>query len=231
MHRPRSRRSSKLGGFLENSPSSVAPSGATYQPSEEVESGKASDTGSSEASEDSESDESDTNNDVSTVENDGQSTSDNDNSPALSRRQAFMEANYDLPTSRKAKKTRVQIPVPRILPVEAADGNLDRSKQPTRYLRNEGSVGVVIGADSDEGPNPDEALSKRFSDGPTLDGVRAEEANNAYRRHGPSSDRDADGEEATNYAAATATEALPSSVLPGPAVHQSNVPRRQRCTR
>ena len=229
VHRHRSRRSSDLGAFLENSPSSVAPSGATYQPSEEDESSKASDTESSEASEGSKSDESDTNNDVSTADNDGQSTSDSDNSSKVSRRQVPMKANHDLRTSRKAKTARFQIYVPRISPVEAEDGHLVRSKQTTRYLRGEGSVDVAIGADSDKGPNPDEDEEpfEGFSDGPNSDVVHAEEVKNAYQRNRALSGDDAHKKEATNYAAATARKALPSSVLPGLAAHSNGVLRRQ----
>lgn len=104
VRRYRPRRASKFDGFLGDSPGSVTPSGATYQPSEEDPSDKSSDTRNSEALEDSGSDESDAHNDVSTAKNDSQSTSNTSKSPSLSRRQASTEPHHHLPTGRKAKK-------------------------------------------------------------------------------------------------------------------------------
>jgi len=173
-HRLKPRQRSDLESFLENSPSSVAASGATYRPSEEDQSDETSDTESGEASEDFLCGRSNTNKDVVSVNSDSQSTSDGGVSPTLSRRRASVNAGHALPLRGEGNKTKAQR-MPRSLPVGVKDRNLQELEQRSRYLRNKGSAGVVVDANSNGNASSDEARFEGFLHIPNSDVVRGRE--------------------------------------------------------
>lgn len=173
-HRLKPRQRSDLAGFLENSPSSVAASGATYRPSEEDQSDETSNTESGEASEDFLCGGSNTNKDVESVNNDSQSTSDGRVSPTLSGRQASVNAEHALPLRGESNKTKAQR-MSRSLPVGVKDRNLQELEQRSRYLRNKGPAGVVVDANNNANASSDEAQFEGFLHIPNSDAVRRKE--------------------------------------------------------